>query len=66
MTPREQLECLIRYEDHIGLHTYSQCPCDRRQTRGGTCVLCLREQLAAMTPSATHGCGLYLRKVVEG
>ena len=52
LTNKEKLiadiKYLIKYEKMPGIHTYSQCDCERRHTRRGRCILCLEEDLEAV------------------
>ncbi len=40
------IESEIRHEEHMGIHTYHQCECDRGMCRSMMCAECWRELLA--------------------
>jgi len=39
------IESEIRYEEHIGIHTYHDCECGRGKCRSNMCATCWRELL---------------------
>lgn len=45
MQTKAWIKSEIRYEQHMGDHTYSQCDCNRRSCRASMCDLCWRECL---------------------
>ena len=39
------LEGNLHYEQQEGVHTYTECECQRKGTRTGSCYLCIQEQI---------------------
>ena len=49
------LESLLRYEEHVGVHTYHYCGCQMRQaTRSRTCPNCIRGMIASLKAGSTY------------